>query len=403
MKNNLTPDIRFSGFSGEWELRRLGDYAEILTGGTPKTQIKEYWEPREIPWMSSGEVNKKRLSSTESMISTLGFKNSSARWVKENSVLIALAGQGKTRGTVAINEIPLTTNQSIAAIVPEKELYCEFILPNLEKRYDELRSISSGDGTRGGLNKQLVSNVVIVSPTIEEQAKIGKFFKQIDETIVLQEQELTNLKQTKQGFLQKMFPKEGESLPEVRFPGFNEDWKEKKLIEVAKYRNGKAHEKNISDNGKYIVINSKFVSTDGKIKKYSDEQIEPMYKNEIAFVLSDVPNGRAIAKTYLVKSNDTYSLNQRIAGITPDKNTDAYFLYILMNRHQYFLRFDDGVGQTNLSKKDIEGFFDKYPSLEEQQKIGVFFKKLDDIIVLHQRELDILKETKKAFLQKMFV
>lgn len=199
------PEVRFPGFTGDWEQRKLGRHAEILTGGTPKTQIKEYWEPKEIPWMSSGEVNKKRLSSTDNMISALGFENSSARWVKENSVLIALAGQGKTRGQVAINEIPITTNQSIAAIVPKDELHYEFIFQNLEKRYEELRLISSGDGTRGGLNKQLVSEVEILSPSIEEQIEIGNFFKKIDNTISLHQRELDVLKEIKKAFLQKMF------------------------------------------------------------------------------------------------------------------------------------------------------------------------------------------------------
>lgn len=199
------PEIRFAGFTNAWEQRELGNHAEILTGGTPKTQIKEYWEPREIPWMSSGEVNKKRLSSTDNMISTQGFENSSARWVKENSILIALAGQGKTRGTVAINEIPLTTNQSIAAIVPKDELHYEFIFQNLEKRYEELRLISSGDGTRGGLNKQLISDVEIMSPSVEEQIKIGNLFKQLDDTIALHQRELSSLKNLKKSLLQQMF------------------------------------------------------------------------------------------------------------------------------------------------------------------------------------------------------
>jgi type I restriction enzyme, S subunit len=199
------PKIRFPRFTGNWKKRKLGNHAEILTGGTPKTQIKEYWEPKEIPWMSSGEINKKRLSSTDNMISKLGFEKSSARWVRKKSVLIALAGQGKTRGTVAINEIPLTTNQSIAAIVPKGELYYEFIFQNLEKRYEELRLISSGDGTRGGLNKQLVSDVEIMSPSIEEQIKIGNLFKQLDAIINLHQHELEALQKTKKAFLQKMF------------------------------------------------------------------------------------------------------------------------------------------------------------------------------------------------------
>ena len=139
--------------------------------------------------MSSGEVNKGRIDETDNMISQNGFDNSSARWVKMHSVLIALAGQGKTRGTVAINNIPLTTNQSIAGIVPDETLYYEFIFQNLAKRYDELRLISSGDGTRGGLNKQIISDVVIPYTSFEEQKKIGEFLKQLDNLITLHQRE----------------------------------------------------------------------------------------------------------------------------------------------------------------------------------------------------------------------
>ena len=157
--------------------------------------------------------------------------------------------------------------------------------------------------------------------------------------------------------------------------------------EVAKYRNGKAHENSISEDGEYIVVNSKFVSTDGKVRKFSDEQIEPLYKGEIAFVLSDVPNGRAIARTFLIDKNEKYTLNQRIAGITPKETTDSYFLHILMNRNKYFLKFDDGNKQTNLSINDVMQFNEMYPSYNEQSKIGAFFSNLDHLITLHQREL----------------
>ena len=192
------------------------------------------------------------------------------------------------------------------------------------------------------------------------------------------------------------------NIPQLRFEGFTYDWEQRKLIEVADYRNGKAHEKDISEYGDYIVVNSKFVSTNGLVKKYSDEMIAPLSKNEIAFVLSDVPNGRAIARTFLINEDNKYSLNQRIAGITPHADTNSYFLHSLMNRNHYFLRFDDGVSQTNLSKKEVEKWVEFYPSYEEQQKIGSFFKQLDETIALHQRKLELLKEQKKGFLQKMF-
>ena len=156
--------------------------------------------------------------------------------------------------------------------------------------------------------------------------------------------------------------------------------------DVAKYRNGKAHENDISEQGKFIVVNSKFVSTNGEVRKFSNKQIEPLFKNEIAFVLSDVPNGRAIARTFLVDKNDKYTLNQRIAGITPIEGTCPYFLHILMNRNKYFLQFDDGAKQTNLSVDDVIEFAEYYPSSEEQQQVGVLFQQLDNLITLHQRQ-----------------
>ena len=168
------------------------------------------------------------------------------------------------------------------------------------------------------------------------------------------------------------------------------------------YRNGKAHESYIAKDGKYIVVNSKFVSTSGDVEKFSNIQIEPLYKGEIAFVLSDVPNGRALARTYLIENNDKYTLNQRIAGLTPNYEMDNYFLHILLNRNSYFLSFDDGAKQTNLSISDVLNFEFKAPSKNEQNKIGNLFKDLDSLITLHQRECQVLINTKKALLEKMF-
>ena len=161
-------------------------------------------------------------------------------------------------------------------------------------------------------------------------------------------------------------------------------WEQRELFDVADYRNGKAHENDIDDDGKYIVVNSKFVSTEGKTKKYSNKQNEPLFKNEIAFVLSDVPNGRAIAKTFLVDKSSKYTLNQRIAGITPHSNINPKFLSITMNRNRYFLQFDDGVKQTNLSLNDMKKFEEFYPNKLEQDKIGELFTNLDNLITLHQ-------------------
>lgn len=199
------PDIRFSGFTEAWEQRKLGDVCDIVAGGTPSTQIEKYWFPKEVPWLSSGEVHKKRIKFTDDLISEEGFNNSSAKWVKSHSVLIALAGQGKTRGTVAINEIPLTTNQSIAAMIPTQLISCDYLFSNLEGRYEEIRMLSSADGSRGGLNKQMVSDITILMPNLDEQQNIGSYFKQLDNLITLHQRELEKLQNIKKSCLEKMF------------------------------------------------------------------------------------------------------------------------------------------------------------------------------------------------------
>ena len=199
------PEIRLDGFEGEWESVKLGDNCRIITGGTPRTGVKEFWNPKEIPWMSSGEINKKMLNETEEMISYIGLENSSAKWVKQNSVLIALAGQGQTRGRVAINKIPLTTNQSIAAIETNDNIDFLFLYTDLSRRYDELRLISSGDGTRGGLNKTIISNLELNLPTLEEQQAIGTYFSNLDNLISAHQEKISQLETLKKKLLQDMF------------------------------------------------------------------------------------------------------------------------------------------------------------------------------------------------------
>lgn len=204
-EGETVPRIRFKGFTGDWEQRKIADVAEIITGGTPSTRIVEYWNPPEVPWLSSGEVHKKYITSTDTMISRKGYENSSATMVRENSVLIALAGQGKTRGTVAINRIPLATNQSIAAMTFSDDIDPDYVFSNLENRYEELRRISSGDGSRGGLNKKLVGDVTIPCPTLLEQNAIGTLFRVLNELITLHQRKIDQLQAMKKFMLQNLF------------------------------------------------------------------------------------------------------------------------------------------------------------------------------------------------------
>ena len=371
-----SPQLRFEGFTDDWEERKFADFIDVKSG-------KDYKH------LNSGSIP---------VYGTGGYMLSVDKALSD----IDAIGIGR-KGTIDkpyLLKAPFWTVDTLFYAVPKQNIDLQFSLSIFKKinwkKFDESTGVPS-------LSKTVINSVGASVPSYEEQQKIGSFFQQLDETIALHQRKIDLLKEQKKGYLQKMFPKNGAKVPELRFAGFAGDWEERKLIEVADYRNGKAHEKDISEYGDYIVVNSKFVSTNGLVKKYSDEMIAPLSKNEIAFVLSDVPNGRAIARTFLINEDNKYSLNQRIAGITPHADTNSYFLHSLMNRNHYFLRFDDGVSQTNLSKKEVEKWVEFYPSYEEQQKIGAFFKHLDDTIALHQRKLDLLKEQKKGFLQNMFV
>ncbi|RHH69552.1 MULTISPECIES: restriction endonuclease subunit S [Vagococcus] len=411
--NHHVPVIRFKGFTDAWEQCKLGEHSQILAGGTPKTQIKEYWEPKEIPWMSSGEINKKRLFSTDNQISKLGFENSSARWVKESSVLIALAGQGKTRGTVAINEIPLTTNQSIAAIEPDDKLDSEFLFQNLEKRYEELRLASSGDGSRGGLNKQIISDLKIIAPSVKEQTKIGSFFKQLDNTIALHQRELDLLKEQKKGFLQKMFPKKDEVVPEIRFAGYTDAWEQRKLGKLGNTftgLTGKTKEDFGHGNAKFVTYVNVFSNSITDLEmtenvEIDDKQNTINYGDIFFTTSSETPEEVGMSSVWLGNEVNVY-LNSFCFGYRPTAELNPYYMAFMLRSpsiRKKFMFLAQGISRYNISKTKVMEMEVSVPSLDEQTKIGNFFKQLDDTIALHQCELEKLQEMKKAFLQKMFV
>lgn len=194
---------------------------------------------------------------------------------------------------------------------------------------------------------------------------------------------------------------ETKKIPKLRFPGFSGEWEEKKLGEVGKFWNGKAHEQDISEHGKYIVVNSKFISQNGEVKKYSDKQISPLKKDDIAIVMSDIPNGKAMGKCFLVNEDNFYTLNQRIGGIK-SKEIISSFLIRILNRNKYFLKFDNGVSQTNLRKDEVLRCPVIFPSIPEQQKIAGFLESTDEWIENLRTQKESFESYKKGMMQKIF-
>ncbi|WP_294685510.1 restriction endonuclease subunit S [uncultured Finegoldia sp.] len=161
----------------------LGEISEIVLGGTPNKTKHEYWDNGTIPWMSSGEVNKKTIYSTDNFITKTGYDNSSATMVPENSTVIALAGQGKTRGLVARIKIKLCTNQSLATLIPKENINNDYLYYYLESQYNKLREVSSGDGSRGGLNKEILKKYPILVPPMPVQEYVVSILDKFDELV----------------------------------------------------------------------------------------------------------------------------------------------------------------------------------------------------------------------------
>ena len=400
------PKIRFKGYQEDWEQRKLGELVERITR-------KNQDLVSELPLTISAQYG--LIDQNEFFDKRVASKDVSGYYLIKNGEFAYNKSTSTEAPWGAIKRLDCYENGVLSTLyiifgikedVPvDSDFLASYYSTNLwHKGIHEIAA--EGARNHGLLNiapADFFETKLMIPQDVEEQKKIGKYFTMLEALITLHQRKCDETKKLKKYMLQKMFPQNGKKVPELRFSEFTDDWEQRKLGEVAKYRNGRAHENNISEGGKYVVINSKFVSTDGEVRKFSDTQIEPLYKGEIAFVLSDVPNGRAIARTFLVDKSEKYTLNQRIAGITPNENTDSYFLHILMNRNKYFLRFDDGNKQTNLSVNDVVQFEESYPSHKEQQKIGEYFAKLDHLITLHQRKYEELQKVKKFMLQNMFV
>lgn len=195
--------FRLPGFTDKWDLMKIGEFTDCAAGGTPSTKIQEYWDG-DIPWMSSGELNQKNVYEVEGRITESGLRNSSTHLLPVGCILVGLAGQGRTRGTVAMNHIPLCTNQSIAAIFPNSSFDPYFLFYNLELRYEELRELSAGDGGRGGLNLTIIRNIQIPFPSIVEQKAIAAALFDMDREITEIRNNIDKARSMKLGMMQQL-------------------------------------------------------------------------------------------------------------------------------------------------------------------------------------------------------
>ena len=354
-------DKLLKGQKVEW--KTLGEICKkIYSGGTPNTSKPEYWENGTIPWMSSGEVNLGIIYQTEKFITELGLKNSSAKFVPKNSIVIALAGQGKTRGKVARIKIDLTTNQSLASLTfDEKLVNSDYVYHFLESQYENLRQISSGNGNREGLNLQMISSYQIPIPPLDVQAEIVRILDAFTAVTAELTQELAREKILRE----KQYQYYRDKL--LTFSDNEIIWKS--LGEVAEYSKSRISFDKLNEKN-YIGVDNLLQNRMGK----TNSSYLPTSGNLTAYFENDILIGNI--RPYLKKiwqANQIGGTNGDVLVIhLKDKNILPRYLYQILADDKFFdfnMQNAKGAKMPRGNKEAILKYSFPVPPLDEQKRI----------------------------------
>jgi len=411
-KKVRVPQIRFAGFMGDWEERKLANICSMHARiGWQNLRTSEFLNTGDYYLVTGTDFDNGRINfDTCHYVEKERYDQDPKIQIDNGSILITKDG---TLGKVALVEgldKPATLNAGVFNVtIKTGNIDGKYIYQYLKAPFlmDYVSKHATG-GTIKHLNQNILVDFPVLLPKkVEEQRKLGELYHNLDNLITLQQRQLDKLAIVKKTMLEKMFPKDGANVPEIRFAGFKGAWEQRKLSAMTDYKNGKGHEDRQSDNGKYELINLNSISIDGGLKhsgKFVDETEDTLVENDLVMVLSDVGHGDLLGRVALIPENDRFVLNQRVALLRPNNTVDPQFLFSHINAHQqYFKTQGAGMSQLNISKGSVEGFTSWVPHKEEQIKIGELFSNLDNLITLHQRELNALKTLKKSMLQQLFV
>ncbi|PRZ23432.1 restriction endonuclease subunit S [Flavobacterium granuli] len=409
------PNLRFPEFSNNWEMKKLGEVMDFKVTNSFSRENLNY-ELGTVKNIHYGDIHTKFQTLFNITNEIVPFINdeinilriSDENYCREGDIIFADASEdlndvGKSIEVVNVNGEKLLSGLHTLLARPKENLFYlgfnGYLFKSNQVR-TQIQKESQGSKVLS-INVGRISKIELSFPDVKEQERITALLSLLDERIHTQNKIIEELKRLKVSLIKKIFSQHFRFQDEngCDFP----DWEEKTLEEVVEFRNGKAHENHIVEKGKYIVVNSKFISQNGNIRKYSNECNMPLYKDEIVMVMSDVPNGKALAKCFLINKNDKYTLNQRICALKAVSCHNP-FLYYLINRNEYYLAFDSGVGQTNLKKDDVLNCPLIMPSsITEQIIIANFLSSIDSKIDIEVQLLSKYESQKKYLLQNMFI
>lgn len=396
----MEPKIRFKGFEGEWKTSTIGDFTTSFSGGTPTAGASEFYGGN-IPFIRSGEIHE---SKTELFLTEAGLNNSSAKVVEKGTLLYAL--YGATSGEVGISKIRGAINQAILAIYPNKTVDKRFLANYLQSHKQKIVG-ELLQGGQGNLSGALVKSISVTYPNNREQQTISDYVDSLDSQISASTSRLASLKQMKAASLQAMFPQEGETVPKIRFKGFEGEWKKVSFKDFTFHAGTKNRDNlplesySISNEFGFIPQNEQF-ENGGTMTQADKRMYYIVSPNSFAYNPARINVG---SLGYYEGKEDVIVSSLYEVFKTDDTICDKFLLYWFKTDI-----FQKMIEQFQEGGVRLYFFYDKMckcslmrPSLAEQQAIASYFTSLDRQISLQSQRLEKLKQIKSACLDKMFV
>lgn len=384
MKTNGVPKIRFKGFTDDWEQRKFFDVVEIGSG-------------MDYKHLNEGDVP---------VYGTGGYMLSVDAALSDDKDAIGIGRKG-TIDKPYILRAPFWTVDTLFYCIPKIDYDLEFtncLFQNINwKKKDESTGVPS-------LSKVIINNVKTATPTLDEQQKIGEYFSNLDRLITLHQCKCEQTKELKKFMLQKMFPKKGEKNPEIRFPGFTDDWEQRKLGELVTFSKGSGYSKgDLLKEGTPIILYGRLYTKYETVISNVDTFVEPKGKSVFSkggevIVPGSGETAEDISIASVVEESGVL-LGGDLNIITPPKEINSAFLAISISNgkpHKDMAKMAQGKSVVHLHNSDLAKIDFPFPIYEEQCRISNQFAELDNLITLHQRKCEQLKELKKFMLQNMF-